>query len=283
MAKRFTDSDKFTDPWYRRLSTKNKLMWDWMLCSCDHAGFISIDIEFVEMVLGERFEDDVVEKHFSDRVLKMGPFKYFIPKFIKFQYGELNPDSRVHKSVIKKLSEHGIDFTKLDTLSILYPYPIDTLKDKDKNKDSSFLSLKESNTELVIINPPKSEAEQVLSHWNSLVEGNGHEGTKIQIKKISEALKKLRHDFSLEQIKQGVSNYFTVLYGEEYFYSYQFNCWDFLSRKNNLNFMPGLFTPASYLGFTSKIDSRKSSKQSHRTQSAVSDAEIEEARQLGIL
>lgn len=131
MAKRFTDTDKFSDPWYRRLSTKNKLLWDWMLCSCDHAGLISIDLEFVEMVIGEKFEDDVIEAHFSDRIYKLSPFKYFIPKFIKFQYGELNAASRIHASVIKKLLEHGIDYMRFDTLSV----KSHTLKDKDKAKD----------------------------------------------------------------------------------------------------------------------------------------------------
>lgn len=129
----------------------------------------------------------------------------------------------------------------------------------------------------------KTNSQEILDHWNSLVKGRGHEGTKIQLKKITEALEKLRKDFSLEQIKQGVSNYFIVLYGDEYFYSFQFSCWDFLARKNNVNFMPELFNPSSYLGYTDKRKPGSNQKQSHRTQSTVSDAEIEEARQLGII
>lgn len=140
-----------------------------------------------------------------------------------------------------------------------------------------------TNVESTKKHSPKTEAQEILNHWNMTVKGAGHDGTKIQLKKISESLEKLRTDFSLEQIKQGVSNYFTVLYGEEYFYSYQFSCWDFLARKNNVNFMPGLFILTSYQGLMDKNNRGKSSNQSHRIQSNVTDAEMAEAKQLGIL
>ena len=172
MAKRFVDTEKFTDPWFRRLSTKNKLLWDWMLCSCDHAGFISIDLEFVEMVLGEKFDDQTIESFFHDRVLKLGDFKFFIPKFIKFQYGKLNPESRVHISVIKKLSDHGIDYTRLDTLSIPYPACSDRVKDKEKekDKDSSFL-ISSFNTEEV--KGSQLSPDNVIQLFNDECAGKG--------------------------------------------------------------------------------------------------------------
>jgi hypothetical protein len=98
------------------------------------------------MILGEKYPDDVIEKHFSERVLKLGDFKFFIPKFIKFQYGELKENSKVHSSVIKKLSSHGIDYKRFDTLWAI-PH---TIKDKDKDKDKDFLSssLKEESVNL---------------------------------------------------------------------------------------------------------------------------------------
>jgi len=34
---------------------------------------------------------------------------FFIPKFIEFQYGELNPSSRVHQSVIKILDKYNLN------------------------------------------------------------------------------------------------------------------------------------------------------------------------------
>jgi hypothetical protein len=166
MAKRFTDTEKFIDPWFRRLSTKNKLLWEWLLCYCDHAGIITIDIEFVEMILGEKYDNDVLQNHFSDRVLRLSESKYFIPKFLRFQYGSLKPDSKVHASVIRRLKEEGIDFKENDSIKdiennarfIGYPYPMDTTKEKDKAKDKD--KAKVSITELVYINPPPKTAQE---------------------------------------------------------------------------------------------------------------------------
>jgi hypothetical protein len=145
VAKRFTDTDKFIDPWYRRLSTKNKLLWDWLLCNCDHAGIITVDFEFIEMVLAEKFEDDVLGKYFSERVFLIGPCKYFIPKFLKFQYGKLNPGSRIHASVIALLRDAGVIYNDGDSVKeiennarvIGFANPIHRVKDKDKDKDQA--------------------------------------------------------------------------------------------------------------------------------------------------
>lgn len=165
MAKRFTDTDKFIDPWYRRLSTPNKLLWDWLLCYCDHAGFISLDLEFAEMVLGEKYQDDVIEKHFSERVLRLAPSKYFIPKFIKFQYGKLNKESRVHRSVFVKLEEHGINPDTLDVnLTHIQRVFVNTnrLKDKDIDQDKDKDKAKDKDKESVIFTP-----DHVIDLWNA--------------------------------------------------------------------------------------------------------------------
>lgn len=143
MAKRFTDTDKFIDPWYRRLSTKNKLLWDWLLCNCDHAGLITVDFEFIEMVLNETFADDVLAVCFVDRVIPIGPGKYFIPKFLKFQYGKLNPNSRIHASVIERLRDAGVIYNDGDSVKeiennarvIGFVNPLDRVKDKEQAKD----------------------------------------------------------------------------------------------------------------------------------------------------
>jgi hypothetical protein len=139
MAKRFTDTEKFMDPWYRRLPSKHKLLWEYMLCTCSHAGIVSLDLELVELVLKEKFKDDDLDTFFSDRLMRLSEFKYFIPKFIDFQYGKLNKSSKVHGSVMDALSKEGIEYNSLEvgriyTLSIGYANTSDSIKDKDKNK-----------------------------------------------------------------------------------------------------------------------------------------------------
>ena len=56
MAKRFTDSEKFKDTWYRKLSPKHKCFWEFLLAECNHAGIIEIDLEFASFVIGETIE-----------------------------------------------------------------------------------------------------------------------------------------------------------------------------------------------------------------------------------
>lgn len=161
MAKRFTDTEKFNDPWYRKLSLLHKAIWEFLLAECNHAGiFEKLDLELMSFKIGADITMDDL-KSFGDRIVFLNDQTIFIPKFIKFQYGELNPQSKVHSSVIKELKQWGID-----TLSIEYPYSmdtlwipygysidtlskplaksIDTLKDKDKDKEKE----KEKNKEI---------------------------------------------------------------------------------------------------------------------------------------
>lgn len=89
------------------------------------------------MVLNEKFEDEVIKNNFSERLIEIGVSKYFIPKFIRFQYVKLNKESRVHKSVISKLLDHGID---PDTLLIDCLHPTSSTKEKDKEKEKDKVS-----------------------------------------------------------------------------------------------------------------------------------------------
>lgn len=126
MAKRFTDSDKWTDKWFRKLPPRMKLLWCYMLDSCDAAGVFEVDLELYELLAGEAVSLEDFERIFENRILPMGKDKVWIKKFVSFQYGILSEDSRPHKAVLESLKKHGLleDYLK----------GIDTLKDKDKDK-----------------------------------------------------------------------------------------------------------------------------------------------------
>ena len=137
MAKRFTATEKWEDSWFRKLDSKHKLLWIYMLDRCDIAGFWERDFDLAGYFTGCKYDEgDVLEKFKSRVVLVNG--KLFIPKFIEFQYSkkfdELSEDSPVHRSIIKLLNRYPKDI-----LMIPYQYPIETLhsrvKDKDKDKD----------------------------------------------------------------------------------------------------------------------------------------------------
>lgn len=130
MSKRFTDSEKFSDTWYRKLSLLHKVIWEYLLAECNHAGILeNFDYEMMSFKIGAEVTEKDLEI-FENRIVFISDDIVFIPKFIEFQYGALNPQSKVHASVLKELKKYGID-----TLSIEYQKGYETLKDKDKNKD----------------------------------------------------------------------------------------------------------------------------------------------------
>ena len=128
MAKRMTDTDKWKKRFVRDLSPQHKLLWFYILDDCNHAGIWEVDIEVASIRVGYELVYDMLPKEFLDKVVIFdNGDKWFIPDFIDFQYGELNPNSNVHKSVISLLQRYNLEgYVKgLQTLP-------NTVQDKDK-------------------------------------------------------------------------------------------------------------------------------------------------------
>ena len=77
--------------------------------------------------LDEIFTKENMLQYLGDRITDLGNDKWFIPKFVAFQYGKLDSLSKPHLSVIKELKKEGL------AKGLVNPYL--TLKDKDKVKD----------------------------------------------------------------------------------------------------------------------------------------------------
>ena len=130
MAKRFIDTKIWDKAWFRKLSTKNKLVWIYLLGKCDHAGIWDADFELAEFIIGESVTYDELPDVIKDKMQYIkGEDQYFIPSFIEFQYGELKEHSKPHMSVIKRLKEKG-----LLRVSNTLTEKNNTIKDKDKDK-----------------------------------------------------------------------------------------------------------------------------------------------------
>lgn len=128
--KRFTETGKWSDPWYRKLEPKMKLLWGWIVDSCDACGCIEFDPEFASFQVGEKFEISDIEV-FGRRVRKLENGRHLIVNFIPFQYGELSVECRPHKVVFDALRKNNLQYP--------IEYPINALsdraQDKDKDKD----------------------------------------------------------------------------------------------------------------------------------------------------
>ncbi len=109
MAKRFTDTEKWKKKWIRELNPDMKLFWFYLLDNCDHAGIWEVDIDLASFQIGVKLDEARILKVFSRKIVPFKDGKWFIPKFIEYQYGELNENVNAHKSVIKILKKYGLN------------------------------------------------------------------------------------------------------------------------------------------------------------------------------
>lgn len=112
MAKRFTDNEKWADPWFCSLRPCQKLFWLYVLDSCDIAGYWKVNLPLAEFHIGSKVNDDLLYP-FTDRITKVNEELWFINKFILFQQGvdieNLNPNNNTHKGIMKRLESQPIE------------------------------------------------------------------------------------------------------------------------------------------------------------------------------
>jgi len=106
--KRFTDTSKWEDGWFRKLPLEAKLLWQWLCDHCDQAGVIDPDLELASFQIGMPVSDSTLT-HFGGRIEPIGSNKIHILKFVKFQYGKLSRNCKPHMPVFAALEKHGID------------------------------------------------------------------------------------------------------------------------------------------------------------------------------
>jgi hypothetical protein len=132
MAKRFTDTEKYKKGFIRILPAAYKIFWDYLYHDCSFAGIWQVDFEVAQIRVGK---DAPITPQEALRLFNTGEIriivlnngsKWLIKPFIDFQYGELNPNNRVHKSVLEELAKQGIKGLAS---------PLQRAKDKDKEKD----------------------------------------------------------------------------------------------------------------------------------------------------
>lgn len=137
MSKRFTDTDKWKKGWIRKLPTKYKLLWVYILDDCNHAGIWDVELEIASLRLGIKVDVEESISAFKGKikVISNGD-KWFIPNFVSFQYGTLNPENRAHNSVIQLLERNGLrGYIRGLKAPIQGRKDMDMDKELDKDKD----------------------------------------------------------------------------------------------------------------------------------------------------
>ncbi len=135
--KRFTETLKWQDPWFRRLTAPAKMLWWYATEHCDNIGIFEADLGLISSDCGLKVNESHLTE-LGDRIQSIGGSKYFIPKFISFQYNKLSAACRPHEKVIEAVNAHGLVLT-----SSGYKYPVDRVSDTlsdnllDRAKDST--------------------------------------------------------------------------------------------------------------------------------------------------
>ena len=134
MAKRMTDTEKWKKEWFRKLKPLHKCFWEFIRDNCNHAGIWEVDIEAAEFYINSKLNKEDLMQIFQNHILPINGTKWFVIDFIEFQYkvtiNELNPDNKIHKSIICLLEKYSI----IETLSKGLGNPYEGVKDKDKDK-----------------------------------------------------------------------------------------------------------------------------------------------------
>jgi len=120
--KRFTSTEKWRDPWFRRLSIQAKALQIWLWDNCDNAGVVEIDLESASFDIGEPINENHLAE-LESRLQRMANGKVWMFKFIPFQYGTVLSEKCVpHLRISELLKSHGLAYpVSNDSSSTLLP------------------------------------------------------------------------------------------------------------------------------------------------------------------
>lgn len=91
--KRFSDTDKWKDPWFLKLDAKLKCLWVYLLENCDQDGVIALDLGLVSYQLGSVVTPDDLNG-FGDKVEMIGPDTLRINQFCEMELISLECDEK---------------------------------------------------------------------------------------------------------------------------------------------------------------------------------------------
>lgn len=205
MGKRFTDTDKWKDEWYTELPNDYKVIWQYLLDTCDNAGIYKRNIKLLNYYCNTNVSADDILNVFKDRVSPISDDKWIINKFCVFQYGNdfLQSKNKAVVSAINKLIENKLYDNSTNTILIPYPYSIDTPKEQEQDKSQEQEQVKNiDEVKNVVIDTDKARLE-ASKRLNQIVDIKEKNDWVLAKKKLNE----LVDDYgSLEYVVQSVFN-----------------------------------------------------------------------------
>lgn len=107
LKKRFTDTDKWSDPWFASLPKEGKLIWQFLCDRCDEAGFWTVNLrDLTHFTEANRKDwDAFLAAAEANRVRVIGE-KAWLVKFIGFQFPRgLHPKDPSRVAILRSLKQ----------------------------------------------------------------------------------------------------------------------------------------------------------------------------------
>ena len=188
MPKRFIDTGILKHHFLRGCKAPLKLLWLHLLTDCNNAGIWQVDFEIAEIVIGSKIDRKKVDEKFAKKVivLKDG-VQWFLPDFIEYQYGFLQPNNPAHKNVIILLQKEGLIDENLKVVERCLVVPLEgtLVKVKEKDKEKTMDKEKEKHENLIF----PFDSENFKNTWDVLTKEKKWRNKSFSA--LQSALKKL--------------------------------------------------------------------------------------------
>lgn len=135
MKKRFTDTEKWSNPWFRKLTPIQKLFWLYLCDRCDNSGVIDLDEELAAFQIGTEINAKEMLPLLGHRIIKIKRGKIWIECFVDFQCGKLSAESKPHVHIMNLLKKHGVWLDYLKGMDTPKEREEEEAKEEDKDMD----------------------------------------------------------------------------------------------------------------------------------------------------
>jgi hypothetical protein len=256
VTKRFSETDKWRDKWFRELCNDHRILWYYLLENCDNAGIFEADWGLISFYINREISEEEALKVLEGKITKVSRDIFIINKFIEFQYGELKVSCAPHLKVLRCLKKVGLCSYKIE---IVRRGNQDRSFFKDINADaySTLLGRVLSIVPGRVHSTPMEEEEdkeekeeeekeekekekrvlEIIEYWNEKKIWV-HEIDQDLVAEIQKKMKKKK--LTNEVLKAGIDNYATVFHDPQSFFKWKWPLAVFLGRKNaHVFFMEG--------------------------------------------
>lgn len=179
--KRFTETEKWRDPWFRTLPAPSKLAFFYILDHCNNAGFHELDKGLMVILTGMKSEHvEGALKGLTRSIIGPCDGWYWVRRFLRHQKNEdLNPSNPAHKQIIALTRDQLERFKGSSEFSdfvghykgLLSPIGTGLVKVQDKKRRELFE--KPTREEAKVYGSELKMSPEDIESWYDHYESNG--------------------------------------------------------------------------------------------------------------